>query len=384
MTHSYDVAILGAGIAGSSLAKWMSDLGWDTVLIDRKSFPRHKVCGEFLSPEAMGTLEFFGIRELVDRLQPTQITSSQLIFQNGAVLDLALPGPGIGISRYLLDMELHKEAERSGVKLYTKANVISVHAADEEYTVVMKQEKEKQALRAKVVIAAWGANARSKIASGNMEQRRQAHSNKYMGVKSHYLGIHMEPVVELYFFDGGYLGLCPVENGIVNVAALLNRKKFTPTDKSIAGLIKEACRRNPMLEKRLASAISVPESETAVAPVDVNRKLLTWDITPLIGDAAVMIPPLCGDGMSMALTSAMHCGTLADRFLRGSISMEEWRREYSRSLHQQFDGPLRWGRVLQSLFGIPWLSPVLPVLAHSAPVLTNALLQATRLTNSHS
>lgn len=371
-----DVAVLGAGIAGSSLAKAMADRGWDTVLIDRHSFPRHKVCGEFLSPESQSTLKALGLGELVESLHPSMMTRVRLILSHGAVLDIPLPDRALGISRYALDQALHSAAIRSGVDVQTAAAVTSVSQSGGGYTIEISREGEKTVCEARAVIAAWGANPRSGL-PGHPSNRSA--KNTFMGVKSHYRGIAMDAAVELYFFPGGYLGLAPVEGGIVNAAALLKREAFRVTGKSIPEIIEAAGRKNPKLDAKLAQAVPVPGTQAAVAPVKLSRRPVAWDVIPRVGDASLMVPPLCGDGMSMGLRSARLCAPLADGYLRGEMSLSEWEREYTLSVRQEFTGPLRWGRLLQSLLGFPAVPRLLLGLAHLAPELAYEMVRATRL-----
>jgi flavin-dependent dehydrogenase len=376
MNHIRDVAVLGAGIAGSSLAITLADRGWDTVLIDRQLFPRHKVCGEFLSPESQSTLNTLGLLRTVESLQPSLINKIRLIFSHGEALEITLPGNALGVSRYVLDSALHSEALRSGVQMQTATTVTSVYPNEGGYTIETKQGERRELVKVRAVIAAWGANRRSGLPGytpiGSVR-------NTYMGVKSHFAGIDMEPVVELYVFPGGYLGISPIEGGLVNVAALLTRKAFGKTEKTILGMIVAAARRNPKLYQKLAKATPIPGTQAAVAPVNLNRKPLAWDVIPHVGDAALMIPPLCGDGMSIALRSALLCASLADSYLRGDISLTSWQHEYTQSVQREFKGPMRWGRFLQWLFGLPVLPRLLPGLAQLAPGLAFGLVQATRL-----
>jgi flavin-dependent dehydrogenase len=381
MNHIQDVAVLGAGIAGSSLAKSLADRGWETVLFDRKQFPRHKVCGEFLSPESQSMLNTLGLRGLVESLQPSLINRTRLIFNYGDALEIPLPGIALGVSRYTLDSTLHSAALNSGVHVQTGTRVTSVYPNDRGYTIETKQGEERKKYHVRAVIAAWGANYRSVLPGHSPNGTVK---NTYIGVKSHFRRIEMEPVVELYFFDGGYLGISPIEGGLVNVAALLKRKAFRNNEKTISGLIDAACRRNPKLYQNLANAVSVPGTQAAVAPVELNRKPLAWDLIPHVGDASLMIPPLCGDGMSMALRSVQLCAPLADSYLSGVISLSRWQHEYSQSIQREFKGPLQWGRLLQWLVGVPILPRLLLSAAHLTPRLAYGLVQATRLKESDS
>lgn len=381
MSRIQDVAVLGAGIAGSSLAKALADKGWDTVLIDRQLFPRHKVCGEFLSPESLSMLNAFGLCGPLESLHPSVINRLRLIFSHGEALEIPLPGIALGVSRYALDSTLHDAALRSGVHVHTGAAVTSVDADDKGYTIETKQAKGNQIYKVRAVIAAWGAHRRSGLPGRHDNGSAR---NTYVGVKSHFRGIDMGPVVELYFFPGGYLGISPIEGGRVNIAALLTRKAFQDTEKTVLGMIDTAAHRNRRLYQKLKQAVPVPGTQTAVAPVNLNRKPLALDLIPHVGDAAIMIPPLCGDGMSMALRSAQLCGSLADRYLRGEISLSGWQHEYSQSIQREFKGPLRWGRLLQWLLGVPVLPRLLPSLAHLTPGLAFGLVQATRLKETDS
>ena len=83
----------------------------------------------------------------------------------------------------------------------------------------------------------------------------------------------------------------------MNVAALLEREAFQQADKSILGLIEAACAKHSKLSERLFAAQPVAGTQAAVAPVNLTRKPFAWDMFPRLGDAAMMLPPLCGDGM---------------------------------------------------------------------------------------
>ncbi|TVY09194.1 NAD(P)/FAD-dependent oxidoreductase [Paenibacillus cremeus] len=379
MSRILDAAVLGAGIAGSSLAKALADRGWETVVLDRQRFPRHKVCGEFLSPESQQMLTAFGLRDAVQSLQPSSITKIRLILGRGDPLEIPLPGMALGVSRHALDLALHREAASSGAEVQTAATVTAVYPDAEGYTIETKRETGIHTLKARTVIAAWGANRRSGLPGQAPKRESAAKRKTYMGVKSHFSGIEMEPVVELYFFPGGYLGICPVEGGSINAAALVSPKAFGIHEKTILGLIEAAGRSNPRLEQRLAGAVPIPGTQAAVAPVDLARNPVAWDMIPHVGDAAMMLPPLCGDGMSLALRSALRCASFADRYLQGSISLSQWEYEYSQSLVREFQGPLRWGRLLSWLLSSSTLSSPLLSLAQFTPRLTSSLVRATRL-----
>jgi flavin-dependent dehydrogenase len=375
MGHLHDVVILGAGLAGGSMANVMAEMGWETVLIDRYMFPRHKVCGEFLSPESQKIMGALGLDTLVRSLHPSEMDKARLILPNGVSLEIPLPGTALGVSRYVLDSTLHLAVNEKGGIVETGITVTSITPGERGYRVETQDKLERRTFEARAVIGAWGRNPRS----GLTAYYQQAPHKMYVGVKSHFEGIKPDPVVELYFFPGGYAGVSPIEGGRTNVAALLTKQAFHCAGKTVQGVMETAARFNPAFQQRLANGRIVPGSQAAVAPVETNRQLTAWDLIPHIGDAAAVIPPLCGDGMAMALRSVELCAHWADGYLHGKHSLSEWRHEYTQSLRREFTGPVRWGRLLQFMLGNPVLSPLLFRLGGLSPSLAFRLVQATRL-----
>ncbi|WJH33353.1 hypothetical protein N6H14_25270 [Paenibacillus sp. CC-CFT747] len=104
-----------------------------------------------------------------------------------------------------------------------------------------------------------------------------------------------------------------------------------------------------------------------------------WNKFAQVGDAALLLPPLCGDGMSVALRSALLCAGLADRFLAGESTVEDWQTRYTDAMSSQIRRPLRWGNRLHAASERPLLTAVLFRLAGVSPWLASSLLKATRL-----
>src|SRR4029078_1029267 len=94
-------------------------------------------------------------------------------------------------------------------------------------------------------------------------------------------------------------------------------------------------------------ATSLAETECAVAPVDTRRRGHPWAGLPLLGDSAVMLARLVGDGMAMALLSAEWCGPLVDGYLRALFSWQELGRRYQRRWHGEVDRRRRRRRLVE-------------------------------------
>ncbi len=382
MKAAYDVIVLGAGIAGSSAAYALASKGWQTLVLDRHCFPRHKVCGEFLSPESRITLQQLGLWDTVGKLAASSIEHARICLGEGRMLEIPLPGEAYGISRYTLDHTLHQAAGQAGAHIETNALVTNVRKDDDGFEVEVRQQNRMLAFRAKCVIAAWGAYHRSADAG----KRGRRASQALIGVKSHFTMGRNEQIaaVELYFFPGGYVGLSPVDNGAVNAAALVTRAfRERAASSSVLGLLEAAAQSNSSLAERLNGAVPIAGTQAAIAPIDLYRKPIVWGQFPHIGDSAVMIPPLCGDGMSIALYTAHCCSTLADRYLRKQISLASWQREYVKSVGKAVKHPIFWGRMLQRLTGLPKLPGMLYKIGAMSPRLSLSLVRATRLTHLH-
>lgn len=390
MARTVDAVVIGGGPGGGAAAVALAGAGWETVVLERRSSPRHKVCGEFLSPEAGATLRELGLEEAVNRLEPVKIERVRLSAPGGRPLDVPLSAAALGISRHTFDAALLEEARRAGAEVRTGTRVMQIRRDGGAYEVGMRGDGVKETFRARIVIGAWGAGARKAFGDPRADQHpacrllgnpRTANgpASRLLGVKVHFEGGFIGPVTELYAFRGGYLGLSPVPGGRVNAAALLDPRAFGEGERSAEAWIAAAARRHPGLERRLDGARPVPGTAAAVSPVVLDRRPLAWSGCPLVGDAALRIPPLCGDGMSIALRSGLVCARLADRHLRGVLTEDAWRREYGRFFRRECEGALRLGRLLQAAFGHPGAARLLFGIGRAVPEWAALAVRRTRL-----
>lgn len=380
MGEIMDAVVIGGGIAGCSLAKQLADLGWRTSLLDRQVFPRHKPCGEFLSPESQEMLSKLGLGNVMESLQPQLISKARLIFERGGSVEVPLPGTAWGISRYKLDVALHEAIIQAGVIIRTGMQVISIKQHGEGYEVKIKQRGEVEVIQARTVYAAWGSHRHaSMFVEPYKSNTTDSSMASYVGIKSHYSGMDHELVTELFFVKGGYVGISPVENGYSNVAALLDKEVVKGSGTTVPAILEAASRENTQLVERMKHAVPVEGTQVSIAPVHLSLRPLAWHVIPHLGDAAVVIPPLCGDGMSIALRSSFLCSALADRYLRGEISLYQWQEDYTQAMNHEFCGLIRRGRLAHNLCSIPKLTRWFPSAVRLCPPLGMFLVKATRL-----
>ncbi|MHA0856122.1 NAD(P)/FAD-dependent oxidoreductase [Paenibacillus sp. CMAA1364] len=377
MKETMDAVVIGGGIAGSALAQQLAHMGWSTLLLDRQTFPRHKACGEFLSPESIEMLSKLGLNMDMESLQPQLISKAKLIFDHGGSVDMALPGTAWGISRFTLDSILHEESIRAGAIVRTGVRVISIKENDTAYEVELKCHGEVEVIHARTVYAAWGSNRPSNLL--NEPYPVYPDKNSYVGIKSHISGIPFEPVTELYFVKGGYVGLSPVEQGYYNVAALLDKEVVKGAGTTIPAILNEVSKGNAQLVDRLKDSIPIEGTQVSIAPIHLSHRPLAWHTIPHLGDASMVIPPLCGDGMSIGLRSSFICSAVANRYLKGEISRSQWQEQYTEAIQHEFAGLIRRGRIAHRLCSLPIITRWFPRVIRIHPPLGEYLVKATRL-----
>jgi flavin-dependent dehydrogenase len=365
----HDVAVIGGGPAGSALAALLARSGRRVALIERDCFPRDKLCGEFLSGEAVSLLEAVGCRERVLALRPASIRRVRFTTGGGRRLELDLPQPGLGLSRRALDEALFRHAVDSGVEAFTGIEVVKVapedgpiHRAGAAPLVRLDlragsgEEAAAGSLAARLVAGAWGRRQRLDRQLGRAFLRERS---PYVGLQRHHrpraaaAGPGLGEYVEVHAFGGGYCGLSAIETGAVNLCMLLEGRFLKRLASTRWEALADALRRaNPSLARRLDELEPEEEAVQAVAQVSFRRKELRAGPILFLGDAAGMIAPVCGGGQAMALESALLLHELITSMPRapsagdierlGLLWERRWRRAFGRRL--------RLGRLLQPLF----------------------------------
>ncbi len=386
MNQVHDVVVVGAGPAGSAASAALARRGWDVLLLERDHFPRHKVCGEFLSPEAQATLQALDLATAVAASQPVALTHATVTTPRGQSVRMTLPGPAWGISRFAMDAALAAAAQHKGVALWHGVTVKEFTKSDNHYVLQLQQRTQAGAtlppatVRTRALIMACGRHNMTTLPPHPAPHTRPL----AVGIKCHYVDLPMPAQVELFFFPGGYAGLNPVEGGRANFCFLLSYAAFRRAGQSVLATLAALAEWNPSIGQRLAGGRILAETIATVAPVDTGRPAMPWDGVACVGDTAVMLPPLCGDGMAMALRSAELCAPLADAFLHGEISLAAWAATYQKLWHAEFRQRVRTGRFLQRVLAQPLLADTLVRLGRAAPPLATYFVNATRGALPHS
>ena len=206
--NTYDVVIVGGGIAGLSLAILLGRKNYRVLVLEKESYPKHKVCGEYISMESKPFLESLGLD--IDSMQLPVITKLQVTDARGNEVNAHLPQGGFGISRYTLDASLAELAQKAGATIMTKTKAEDVHWENDSFTIIAKNE----IYTANVVCGTWGkrSNIDVKWQRPFIKEQNRA-LNNYVAVKYHVNFPWQKDLVALHNFKNGYCGVSQIEDG---------------------------------------------------------------------------------------------------------------------------------------------------------------------------
>ncbi len=366
---SYDVIIIGAGLAGSSAAIQLAQKGYQVLLLEQARYPTHRLCGEFLSVEVIEIFTRLGILETVRSAGAQPIQSVYLTSSQGAEFRGELPGTALGLSRYQLDRILWERAEAVGAIAHQGTSVKAIAGSFKEGFQVSTQNGN---FCGRFVLGAFG-----KASSLDHQLKRPFIQQKspWIASKAHYQGRELPQGIELHAFPGGYCGLSQVEAGKVNVCWIAHqrvlknnlRDRHTPS----------ALFQNPMLAARLQSLERLTSPQN-LAQISFARKAPFDHDLCMIGDAGGMITPLCGDGMAMALRSADLVVPLLSQLLQESLPLDTFKIRYRRAWQREFSQRLQLGRLMHQAFIYPSLAAIGVNSCRLVPALGRWLIASTR------
>jgi flavin-dependent dehydrogenase len=333
------ITIIGGGLAGLTLGIFLRRENIPVTVIEAGRYPRHRVCGEFLSGRG---------REILRSLNPEQklphsveARTCSFHMQNRRPIRLDLTKPALCISRFDLDACLANEFRNLGGILNTgeRANAETNEAG---------------------VIRATGRRR---------SENRTAH---LFGLKAHAFSVACSTDLEMHFGDRKYVGLCRLPEGRINVCGLFYSEQPVRT-------IHEGWKQildSSVWSESLQSATWDENSFSSVAGLTMDRNAPEDHFS--IGDASAMIPPLTGNGMSMALESAHAAFPFVWKYCRGETSWADCVRAHAADWRVIFSSRLRWAAFVQRLIFHSPGQRVLLLGARLIPSLPNLFFSRTR------
>lgn len=360
------IIIVGGGLAGLIAGIHLRNNNFEVLIIEKNEFPKHKVCGEYISNEVLNYLKSLHLE--IESLHPKHIDKLSFSLVSGKTIETILPLGGFGVSRYQLDFYLYEEAKKIGCVIMQET-VENVTFSNDSFTVTTTENS----YTSKIVLGAFG-----KRSNLDVKFKRKFISNKseWLGVKAHYQMDFPDDLVGLHHFKGGYCGVSKVENNLVNICYLSNYetfKRFKNIDEYQQNIVCE----NPNLKKIFDNAVLKFDKPLTISQISFENKQSVENHILMIGDTAGLIHPLCGNGMAMAIHSAKLASETVTDFLKNKISRIQMEEKYIQKWNENFKSRLKTGRLLGKLLQKENLAQFMMKILILVPSLLSVIIKKT-------
>ena len=369
---SFDVAIVGGGLAGLSLSILLAKTGYKVALFEKEKYPFHKVCGEYISMESWNFIESLGF-DLSNAGLPL-IKNLIVSSPDGHFIQSQLGLGGFGISRYFLDNELKAIAINNEVTLFEETKVNDVTFRNEFFTIKYNGGETTAAL----VAGSFGKRSNLDVKwKRDFINEKPGKLNNYVGVKYHIQSQLPNDTIALHNFKNGYCGISKVEDNKYCLCYLTSAKNLKDHHNSVKEMERNVLYQNPFLKKIFSESHFLFKEPVTISQISFDKKSQVENHVLMIGDAAGMITPLCGNGMSMALHSAKIAFKNIDAFFAKDLSREAMETQYATQWQEIFENRLRNGRIIQKLFGKTLLTNVFIRIIKYFPFVIKRMIKAT-------
>ena len=363
--ESTEHLVIGGGLAGSMAAMRLAAAGREVMLLEKERDAHHKVCGEFLSREAIHYLRLAGIKPL--HLGAHPIHRVRLYSGKGTV-ETRLPFTALSLSRRVLDEALLTRAQETGCEVRRSAFVDKLDATGDSWSVRLRGG---ETIRARTVFLATGKH------DLNAWERNGAAQGDLVGFKMHW---NLAPaqseilrgVMELFLFRGGYCGLSMIEAETANLCLVVRRNML----RVLGGwteLLQSIQNEIPALRDRLHNATPCWGKPLAISPIPYGHLGGSADGVWRVGDQVAVIPSFTGDGMSIALHSAILA---TDMYLNGKTPDA-----YIHRLTGQLRPGMRFAMSLSRAMVTPAARTIAPLLLSFMPSAMSRIALSTRIPN---
>ena len=299
---TYDVIIAGGGPAGTSAAIHLATNNLSVLLVEKKIFPRPKLCGEFISPECIQHFEKLGVASEMRNSHPALIKETVFYSRRGrkTVVPSSWFGgvAALGLSRAEMDNNLLKRAKEVGVDVLDGTSVTKVlEDNDGACGVTLKNRHGDSECGARIIVDATG---RARALTRTSQSKRP----ELVAFKAHLQNAKGSAMAcEIYSYPGGYGGLSSVENNLSNLCFIVDAAHVRNSGSDPETVMRQKVMLNPRASYTLADA-RVGTEWLSVAIESFGR----YRPSPIrglmaIGDSASFIDPFTGSGMLMALES---------------------------------------------------------------------------------
>jgi flavin-dependent dehydrogenase len=362
------VIVVGGGLAGLCASIHLASQQIDVLLIEKQQFPRHKVCGEYISNEVLPYLNFLGFDPFAHGAK--RITEFELTTRSNKKISARLPLGGFGMSRYKMDHQLYKRALEVGVKSLTD-QVLAINFQEPGFEVLTKNSGTH---RSQLVIGAFGKRSNLDV---EMQRSFIKQKSPYLGVKMHVAGAFPEQKVALHNFKGGYCGVSKVENDHINLCYITSFKAFKEF-RDIRSFQEQVVCRNRELKRLFAETSPQFEAPLSISQISFRTKAPVENHILMCGDSAGMIHPLCGNGMGMAIRSAQLASLCIIDYIQGKIpTRTKMEQAYYNKWQSNFKLRLKVGHSIAFLFRQQKVATIMLYLLRVFPFLVPQIIKLT-------
>jgi len=370
-SDTYDIAIIGGGLAGLTLAIQQAASERSVVLFEKEQYPFHKVCGEYISMESYDFLKRLGLD--LDSMQLPKIGRLQVSSPSGKLLKHKLDLGGFGISRYTLDHELATIAKNKGVRLLENCKVSDVKFAQDHFHI----DTGAGTFTSRICAGAWGkkSNLDTKLERAFIAKSRD--EKNYVGIKYHVQLDFPADLIGLHNFENGYCGISRIEANkycLCYLSAAENLKRYNG---DIRKMEQEVLMKNPYLKKYFSEARFLFDAPLAISNIRIGYKDPVERHILVLGDAAGNIAPLSGNGMSMAMRSAFMLSQLLDTYFKENLTRAELEAKYAGAWHSAFRRRIAFSAQLQKLLKNTGMTDLAIASLKAVPFLRSAVVRST-------
>ena len=387
-SNTFDVAIAGAGPAGTSVAIELALNGARVLLVEEKKFPRPKLCGEFISPECLAHFQRLGVMEQMSAAGGPSV--GETVFYSRRGKSVVVPsewfksGAGaLGLSRSEMDYQLLERAKKVGVVVLEETHATSLLREGQQVCGIrIRNGATTIDYKALVTVDATGRTRALARQLDPPRANRRKNIKPLVAFKAHLQDARVaEGACEIYFYQHGYGGLSSVEGGVVNLCFIVGAKDVRRYNSDPERVLREVVMQNARATYTLAEARAVTPWLSVSLESFGRRTVVPAAGLLAAGDAAAFIDPFTGSGMLMALESGQLAAESINRHLSqlrqgdGFESMaSHYRREYSR----RFESRLGVSGLLRRAAFVPHLDEAAIFLFGLSSQLRRKLARATR------
>lgn len=369
---SFTVVVIGGGLAGLSLSILLSKGGYKVILLEKEKYPFHKVCGEYIGMESWNFIEKLGLN--LSQLRLPVIKKLVVSSPDGNLIRSDLDVGGFGISRYFLDNQLKEIAVKNGVVICEETKVSEVNFDDEKFIVKFNGGQ----ISVAVVAGCFGKRSNLDIKwERSFIQQKPGKLNNYVGVKYHVKNNFPDDTIALHNFRNGYCGFSKIENDEYCLCYLTTAQNLKDNRNSIKEIEKNVLFKNPFLKKIFSESEFLFNEPVTISQISFDKKSAVENHVLMLGDAAGLITPLCGNGMSIAFHSSKVAFEKIDLFLQNKISRKEMENGYMKEWKRNFGKRLKNGRMIQYFFGKESITNLFIKTIKPFPLLIHRLIKST-------